>query len=59
MTVSEAKKTLNNNGFVIKSQKGSHVKFVKGSKTIVLACHGTKNERLHPKAVKDIKNIIK
>lgn len=59
MTVLEAKKTLSNNGFIIKSQKGSHVKFVKGNKTIIITCHGTKSEKLHPKAVKDVKKIIK
>jgi len=59
MTVQEAKKTLNDNGFIIKSQKGSHVKFVKKDKTIIIACHGRKSERLHPRAVKEIMNNVK
>lgn len=54
MTVNEAKKVLDSNGFIIKSQKGSHVKFVKGNKTIIIACHGRKSERLHPRSVKEI-----
>lgn len=59
MTVFEAKKKLVNNGFVFKSQKGSHVKYTKEDKTIVIVCHGRKSERIHPRALKEIENIIK
>lgn len=59
MTVNEAKKVLGDNGFIIKSQKGSHVKFVKKDKTIIIACHGRKSERLHPRTVKEIMINIK
>ena len=30
------------NGFILKSQKGSHMKFVKGDKTVVVPNHGSK-----------------
>ena len=33
---------LKKNGFVLKSQKGSHMKFVKGDKTVVVPNHGSK-----------------
>lgn len=33
---------LKKNGFVLKSPKGSHMKFVKGDKTVVVPNHGSK-----------------
>lgn len=30
---------LHNKGFVLKSQKGSHMKFVKDNKTVIVSCH--------------------
>ena len=30
------------NGFILKSQKGSHMKFIKGDKTVVVPNHGSK-----------------
>ena len=33
---------LKRNGYELKSQKGSHMKFVKGGKTVVVPNHGSK-----------------
>ena len=33
---------LQENGFVLKSQKGSHLKFVKGDKTVIVPNHNSK-----------------
>ena len=33
---------LKRNGFILKSQKGSHMKYVKGDKTVVVPNHGSK-----------------
>lgn len=41
-TVKEVIALLKQNGFILKSQKGSHLKFVKGSVTVIVPDHGTK-----------------
>jgi mRNA interferase HicA len=33
---------LQDEGFVLKSQKGSHLKFVKDEKTVIVPCHKNK-----------------
>lgn len=33
---------LKKNGFVFKSQKGSHIKYVKGERTVIVPNHGSK-----------------
>ncbi len=40
MNAKEIIKILRNNGFELKSQKGSHKKFVKGDKTVIVPDHG-------------------
>ena len=41
MNSKEIIKTLKHNGFKLKSQKGSHKKFVKDDKTVIVPDHGT------------------
>jgi predicted RNA binding protein YcfA (HicA-like mRNA interferase family) len=40
MNAKELIKTLKNNGFSLKSQRGSHKKFVKESKIVIVPDHG-------------------
>lgn len=40
MNSKEVIKILKKNGFLLKSQKGSHKKFTKESKTVIVADHG-------------------
>jgi len=41
-TVREVTALLKKNGFLLKSQKGSHMKFVKGQVSVIVPDHGAK-----------------
>ncbi|RRD59388.1 type II toxin-antitoxin system HicA family toxin [Tannerella forsythia] len=41
-TVKEVINLLKENGFVVKAKKGSHIKFEKGGKIVIVPDHGSK-----------------
>ncbi|RRD73757.1 type II toxin-antitoxin system HicA family toxin [Tannerella forsythia] len=41
-TVKEVINLLKENGFVVKTKKGSHIKFEKGGKIVIVPDHGSK-----------------
>ncbi len=43
MNAKEIIKILNENGFIKKSQKGSHEKYIKDDKTVIVPIHGKKD----------------
>ena len=57
MTVRDAEKLLADNGFTVKSQKGTHKKFEKDTLRFILT-HGNKSDQIHPKQEKELKNLI-
>lgn len=59
MTVGEAIKLLENNGFRELNQVGSHKKFGKDEKRITIVMHKSPKERLHPRTVKELNTVIK
>ena len=58
MTVGEAVKLLEENGFIFKNQVGSHMKYSRGTERITLVKHRSNKERLHPRAIKQVKTLI-
>ncbi len=56
MTAKDAEKLLIRSGFILVRQKGSHRIYRKGNLRFVLPFHSGKE--LHPKFVKELKNII-
>ncbi len=56
MKAKDAEKLLFKSGFILARQKGSHRIYKKGNLRFVLPFHSGKE--LHPKFVKELKNII-
>ncbi len=59
MEAGDAIKQLLKAGFVELNQVGSHRKFGKGDKRITIVWHRSPKERLHPKAIKQLKELLK
>lgn len=59
MKVGEVIKVLKKNGFSLKSQKGSHQKYIKGDKIIIVVYHSRDGEDADPQLVKELNKIIK
>ena len=58
MTVKEAIKMLEINGFTRLNQVGSHIKYGKDQKRYTIVLHKSTKETLCPKAIKNLKLIL-
>ena len=58
MIIKEAIKLLENRGFKLLNQVGSHLKYGKDKYRVTLVCHSSAKELIHPRTKKKVEELV-